>query len=66
MSIFPAESDYLLTNPEVEAMYQFSLTKTLARTDRNKLFSGKTFYVTPGVKPSYKIIHNIVEAAGGR
>jgi len=64
-SEFEPESDHLLTNPEVEAMYQFSLTKTLARTDRNKLFSGKTFYVTPGVKPSYKIIHNIVEAAGG-
>jgi len=63
---FQPEEDYQLSSLEVESMFQFSLKKTLSRTDRHKLFQGKTFYVTPGVKPSYKVLWNIVEAAGGK
>lgn len=31
------EAEYTLNNPEFEAMYQFSLSKTLARTNRFEL-----------------------------
>jgi len=38
MFLFPdrwlPEADYTHNNPEFEAMYQFSLAKTLARTNR--------------------------------
>jgi len=60
------EADYTHNNPEFEAMYQFSLAKTLARTNRDKLFAGKIFYLTPSVRPSMKVLQDIIQFAGGK
>jgi hypothetical protein len=40
--------------------------RTLGKTNRDKLFAGKVFYLTPSVKPSIAVLQNIVEFAGGR
>merc|ERR1712032_742637 len=52
--------EYTHNNPEFEAMYQFSLSKTLARTNRDKLFAGKIFYLTPSVRPSMAVIYHLL------
>merc|ERR1719468_1176492 len=61
-----SEDGHTLEDPEMEARFNFSLARTLARANRDKLFSGKVFYVTPGVKPSLAILSQIITASGGR
>ena len=61
-----SEEGYTLEDPEMEMRFNFSLAKTLARANRDKLFSGKVFYLTPSVKPSLQILSQIITASGGR
>jgi len=60
------ESNYPLNNPIVENKYGFNLDKTLACGNRDKLFNGKVFYITPSVVPRMKVLTDIIEAAGGK
>ena len=60
------EAPYSLSSKEMETKFGFSLGATLARRNRDKLFTGKTFYLTPHVKPGIDVLRNIVESAGGR
>ena len=60
------EEDFSLEDPEMEARFNFSLARTLARGSRDKLFAGKVFYLTPSVKPSLQILSQIITASGGR
>jgi len=61
-----SEEGYLLEDPEVEMNFNFSLSKTLARSNRDKLFMGKIFYITPSAKPSLQVLTNIITYSGGR
>ena len=61
-----SEEGYTLEDPEMEMSYNFSLARTLARANRDKLFNGKVFYLTPSVKPSLQILSQIITASGGR
>ena len=60
------EEDYILEDPEVEKKFNFSLSKTLGRSNRDKLFVGKVFYITPSVQPCLKVLTNIITYSGGR
>ena len=60
------EEGYMISNPEMEVKFGFNLAGTLARKNRDKLFVGKTFYLTPNVKPGIKVLTNMVELSGGR
>ena len=60
------EEDFSLEDSEMEARFNFSLARTLARGSRDKLFAGKVFYLTPSVKPSLQILSQIITASGGR
>ena len=60
------EEGYLLEDPEAEQKYNFSLAKTLSRSNRDKLFMGKIFYLTPSVKPTMQTLTNIITYSGGR
>ena len=60
------EEGHTIEDPEMEARFNFSLARTLARANRDKLFSGKVFYLTPSVKPSLQILSQIIQASGGR
>ena len=61
-----SEEGLTLTEPEVETRFNFSLGRTLARGSRDKLFAGKTFYLTPSVKPSLQVLSQIITSSGGR
>ena len=61
-----SEEEHMLNDPEVERNFNFSLAKTLARTNRDKLFMGKVFYLTPSVQPSMQVLTNIITFSGGR
>ena len=61
-----SEAEHMLTDPQVEMDYNFNLAKTLARNNRDKLFMGKVFYVTPSVQPSLQVLTNIITYSGGR
>ena len=63
---FLPEDNFALEDPEVESRFNFSLSRTLSRTSRDKLFSGKVFYLTPSVLPSMTVLTAIIEASGGR
>ena len=63
---FLSEESFALVDPEVETRFNFSLSRTLSRSSRDKLFSGKVFYLTPSVLPSMQVLSAIVEASGGR
>ena len=61
-----SEEGHVLYDPEVESNYKFSLAKTLAMTNRDKLFTGKVFYLTPSVQPSTEVLTEIITCSGGR
>merc|ERR1719471_450771 len=63
---FISEESYALEDSEVEAKFNFSLSRTLARSSRDKLFAGKVFYLTPSVEPSMQVLTAIITASGGR
>merc|ERR1712079_261083 len=63
---FLSEDSFTMEDPVVEAKFNFSLAKTLSRASRDKLFSGKVFYLTPSVEPSMSVLTNIITASGGR
>jgi len=61
-----SEEGHMLTDPQVERTYNFNLVKTLARNNRDKLFIGKVFYVTPNVLPSLQVLTDMITFSGGR
>ena len=61
-----SEEAHMLEDTSGEARFNFSVAKTLARSNRDKLFSGKTFYLTPSVKPSLQVLSQIITSSGGR
>ena len=63
---FLPEENFALEDPEVESRFNFSLSRTMSRTSRDKLFAGKVFYLTPSVLPSMQVLTAIIEASGGR
>nr|CAG4640677.1 EOG090X027U [Eulimnadia texana] len=60
------ESDYILEDSDFEKKFNFSLKKVLEIPNRNHLFMGKTFYVTPSVVPCRSVLTEIIEASGGK
>ena len=60
-----SEEGHTLEDPEMEMRFNFSLAKTLSRNNRDKLFGGKVFYLTPSVKPSLQVLSQIITASGG-
>ena len=63
---FISEKGHMLTDPQMEKKYSFSLAKTLTRSNRDKLYIGKVFYISPSVTPSLVVLTNIITNSGGR
>ena len=61
-----SEEGYLLEDPEVERKFNFNMFSTLSRSNRDKLFMGKTFYMTPNVRPNLQVMKSIIKFSGGR
>eukprot|EP00093_Oithona_nana_P001783 01783.XXX_4517_412_1 [CDS] Oithona nana genome sequencing. len=58
--------DYRLQDSDFEKTFGCNLTKMLAKQDRHKLFEGRTFYLTPSIKPTWKQLKLVIECAGGK
>lgn len=41
------------------------MSKILQSKERNQLFKGKIFYITPGVVPAASALREMIECAGG-
>ncbi|KAK9506186.1 hypothetical protein O3M35_008167 [Rhynocoris fuscipes] len=62
---FLDEKPYLIEDAEFESKHNCNIQKILANPDRSRLFSGKTFYITPGVIPSRSALIEMIQCAGG-
>lgn len=60
----PVDS-YRLDVKELDETFKCELHKVLEMSNRNKLFEGKIFFVTPQVKPSLKDVKQMIELSGG-
>nr|SVE74992.1 EOG090X027U [Daphnia dolichocephala] len=60
------EESYLLKDTELERKMDVDLLKLLSLPQRDQLFKGKTFYITPSVVPSRSVLRDIVESSGGK
>lgn len=62
---FLSVEDFKLTEKEFEENYKCDVYKTVQSPIRNKLFDGKTFYLTPSVYPKPKELTRLIELSGG-
>jgi len=60
-----SEGDFQLIDSTAESEFNFKLATTIARAKHRKIFSGKTFFFTDGLKAQNKLI-KLVEAGGGK
>ncbi len=60
------EQPYLLQDTELERKMDIDLVKLLSLQNRDQLFKGKTFYITPSVVPSRSVLRDIAESSGGK
>ncbi|KAH9892440.1 hypothetical protein C8Q73DRAFT_698027 [Cubamyces lactineus] len=62
------EDEFMIKDAETEKKYGFVLGDALKRAKKNaqKLFAGKTFYVTSKVPVDSKLLKNVVTANGGQ
>lgn len=61
-----AETEYALADRENEKKWSFKLADALAKAHESKLLDGCTFYITKNVEPNFKVLTDIVKAAGGK
>ncbi|XP_076254688.1 uncharacterized protein LOC143192843 isoform X2 [Rhynchophorus ferrugineus] len=64
--MFLPENDFIPPMDEFNKTYNVSLERTLQVINRNKIFEGKIFWITPSVFPTKKIVCELIEACGGR
>ncbi|MEJ1271107.1 mediator of DNA damage checkpoint 1 [Cricetulus griseus] len=62
---FLPPDDYLVTDPEQEKNFSFSLRDSLSRARQQKLLEGYEIYVTPGVQPPPPQMGEIISCCGG-
>ncbi|XP_062978358.1 mediator of DNA damage checkpoint protein 1 [Elgaria multicarinata webbii] len=65
-SVFLAPNSFLVCDPEQEKNFQFSLTMSLQRAQKEGgLLQGYEIHVTPNVKPEPEHMRDIVKCSGG-
>lgn len=62
---FLDEINYTFDTKNFNSYYKCDFNQTLNTKNRNKLFEGKYFFVTPSVIPSRKIVVELIEHCGG-
>ena len=60
------EQPYLLKDTELERKMDIDLVKLLSLPQRDQLFKGKTFYITPSVVPSRSVLRDVAESSGAK
>lgn len=62
---FLPENNYNLNSKDFNYEYKCDIDQTLLTKNRNKLFEGKFFFVTPSVFPSKKLVVELIQSCGG-
>jgi PAX-interacting protein 1 len=62
---FLDEASYSLDTKDFNSEYKCDFTQTLGTKNRNKLFEGKFFWITPSVFPSKSVLVELVQSCGG-
>ncbi|XP_040588415.1 mediator of DNA damage checkpoint protein 1 [Mesocricetus auratus] len=62
---FLPPDDYMVTDPEQEKNFSFSLRDSLSRARQQKLLEGYEIHVTPGVQPPPPQMGEIISCCGG-
>lgn len=62
---FLDESNYSLDTKEFNREYKCDFQQTLNTKNRNRLFEGKYFFVTPSTFPSKKVLTELILSCGG-
>ncbi|XP_060045366.1 mediator of DNA damage checkpoint protein 1 isoform X2 [Erinaceus europaeus] len=62
---FLPPDEYIVTDPEQEKNFGFSLRKALSRAREQKLLEGYEIHVTPGVQPPPPQMGEIISCCGG-
>lgn len=62
---FLDETNYTFDTKEFNSQYKCDFNQTLNIKNRNRLFEGKYFFVTPSVVPSKKIVVDLIQNCGG-
>lgn len=60
------EEKYPLQDAAFEKQFKCDLSQVVKANDRHKLLEGKTFHMTPSVKPSVHALTRMIELSGGR
>ncbi|KAK4878474.1 hypothetical protein RN001_010980 [Aquatica leii] len=58
-------SNYSLDTKDFNSEYKCDFNQTLMTRNRNKLFEGKFFYITPSVFPSRNVLTELIVSCGG-
>lgn len=61
-----SEEKYPVQDAEFDSTFKCDLQQVVKMTSRGKLFEGRTFHITPSVKPSVKVLTKIIELSGGK
>lgn len=62
---FLDETNYTFDTKEFNSSYKCDFNQTLNTKNRNKLFEGRYFYVTPSVVPSKNVVVDLIHGCGG-
>ncbi|XP_030659063.1 mediator of DNA damage checkpoint protein 1 isoform X3 [Nomascus leucogenys] len=63
--VFLPPDEYVVTDPEQEKNFGFSLQDALSRARERRLLEGYEIYVTPGVQPPPPQMEEIISCCGG-
>lgn len=62
---FIDENNYTFDTKDFNSQYKCDFNQTMNTRNRNKLFEGKYFFVTPSVIPSKKMVVELIQNCGG-
>lgn len=62
---FLDESNYTFDAKEFNSEFRCDFHQTMSTRNRNRLFEGKSFFVTPSVFPSKRALVELIQSCGG-
>ncbi|XP_059608090.1 PAX-interacting protein 1 [Phlebotomus argentipes] len=57
---------YVIKDATFEDNFKCDIHETVKNPNRGQLFDGKTFYITPSVRPAVRELTQMIEASGGK
>lgn len=63
---FLPTDDFQLNDEQFSEIYRCDIQSTIKSTKRKQLFDGKTFYITPSVRPNVKELTALIVMSGGK